>query len=183
MEGILGEIRAFAGNYAPPDWQICDGSMLAINGFEALYSLLGTRYGGDGISNFALPDLRGRLAVGQGQGPGLTPRPIASYGGSEQSTLSVSTMPAHSHSIIASTVTTGSVTSPSSSTYLGSLVAAEGPAAGYLTGTSAGVTQRQMDETTVQNTGEGLPHNNLMPCLAISYIMCVSGGIYPPRPY
>ena len=181
MEGILGEIRAFAGNFAPVNWLICDGSLQQISTYSTLYALLGTRYGGDGVNNFALPDLRGRLAIGQGQGPGLTARQIASFGGSEQVTLTEATIPAHSHSVIASTVTSGSVANPSATTYLGSVCTAAGTAVGYIPPTATGFTPKTLDETVIQSTGLSQPHNNVMPCLAINYIMCAIGGVFPSR--
>jgi microcystin-dependent protein len=95
----IGDIRMFAGNYAPTDWAICDGSLLQISDYTELYSLIGTTYGGDGKTTFALPDFRGRSPVGMGQGTGLSLYTIGQVGGQETVTLSASQIPAHTHSI------------------------------------------------------------------------------------
>ncbi len=97
MDPYLGEIRMFAGNYAPQDWVLCNGALLSISQYQALYALLGTAWGGDGISTFGAPDLRGRLPVGQGTGQGLTPRRVAQTGGTETVTLNATMIPAHNH--------------------------------------------------------------------------------------
>lgn len=96
---FLGEIRLFAGNFAPVGWALCDGSLLPISQNAALFSLLGTTYGGDGKTTFALPDLRGRAPIGMGNGIGLTPRLEGSTGGLEQATLSITQLPSHTHTI------------------------------------------------------------------------------------
>ena len=101
MDGFIGEIRMFAGNYAPQNWALCDGSQLPISGNEALFSLIGTSYGGDGISTFALPDLRGRIPICQGQGNGLTPRVLGQSFGAEGVALGLSEMPSHTHALSA----------------------------------------------------------------------------------
>jgi len=186
MEGITGEIRAFAGNFAPVNWLMCDGSLQSIDAYQVLFALLGTTYGGDGATNFALPDLRGRLAIGQGQGVDkdsnlpLTPRIIGSKGGNEEVSLTEASMPAHAHTVIASTVATDSVTNPSSITYLGPTYTAAGASVGYIPSTATGFAKKSMDETTVQNTGQSEPHNNVMPILAINYIICFN-GVFPSR--
>jgi microcystin-dependent protein len=97
QDSYIGEIRMFAGNFAPFDWAICDGSLLSISEYDALYSIIGTTYGGDGVMTFALPDLRGRLPMHSGTGSGLSSRTIGEKGGAETTTLTVNQMPAHSH--------------------------------------------------------------------------------------
>src|SRR5262245_29652358 len=101
MDNYLGEIRLFAGNFAPRGWRFCDGGLLPIAENDALFNLLGTTYGGDGVSTFALPDLRGRVAIGQGTGPGLTNRPLGEPGGTESVTLVLGQCPAHTHQLFA----------------------------------------------------------------------------------
>ena len=101
MEPFIGQIQAFGFNFALRGWAKCDGQLLPISSNSALFSLLGTIYGGDGRTNFALPDLRGRMAIHEGSGPGLTKRALGSKGGVESVALSVNQMPAHSHRVIA----------------------------------------------------------------------------------
>ena len=183
MDTILGEIRAFGGNFAPQNWLFCDGSLLSITSYQTLFALIGSTYGGNGSSNFALPDLRGRLAVGQGQGqnPTLTQRIIGSHGGTEEVTLVPDNLPVHSHAVKVSTVTAGSIGKPASSTYLGSLNTTTGQAVGYLPGATPSIVQKTLGVSTIQNSGGNQPHENIMPCLAINYIICVN-GIFPQQP-
>src|ERR1700744_300002 len=102
MTPYLGEIRAFAGNFAPSGWQLCNGQLMSIAQYEALYTLVGTTYGGDGVTTFGLPDLRGKVLVNQGQAPGLSNRPLGLKGGTETVTLLLTTLPQHNHSVNAS---------------------------------------------------------------------------------
>jgi microcystin-dependent protein len=99
VEPFIAEIMMFAGNFAPRGWALCDGQLLSVSSNAALFSLLGTTYGGDGRTTFALPDLRGRTAIHPGSGPGLSTRRLGERGGSETTTLSISQMPAHNHTI------------------------------------------------------------------------------------
>lgn len=100
MDPFLAEIIMFGGNFAPRGWALCDGQLLPINSNQAVFSLIGTIYGGDGRTTFALPDMRGRTAIHAGNGPGLTPRPLGQRSGTETNTMNVTQMPAHSHTII-----------------------------------------------------------------------------------
>lgn len=178
MEGYIGEIRAFAGNYAPEYWHICDGSSLPINQYQALYSLLGTRYGGDGVNTFNLPNLLGRMPIGQGQGPNLTARTLGSYGGSETVALTVSNLPAHTHFVMIDT--TGTPTkAPNSNTLLGVMSSPEAEILGYLPGSVTGPATIVMDPRTITATGGNQPHSNIMPCAATTYIICVDRNLYP----
>ena len=102
-EPFVGEVRVFAGNFAPAGWAFCNGQLLQISTNTALFSLLGTNYGGNGLSSFALPDLRGRLPIHPGQGPGLSLRTLGELGGSETQTLTTSQIPSHAHTMGAST--------------------------------------------------------------------------------
>ena len=178
MEGLIGEIRTFAGNYAPQNWLICNGSHLPVEDYQALYSLIGTTYGGDGRTSFDLPDLRGKMPVGKGQGPGLTSRQLGQTAGVPSVTLTTQTMPTHNHLVKTSSASSGNVESPSSSTSPGVLSSPVGTAYGYLKGTASGITKKNLNEKTIQDAGNGYPHNNLMPCMAINYIICCK-GIYP----
>src|SRR5690349_7266038 len=99
MEGTIAEIRMFAGNFAPRNWAFCSGQLMSIASNTALFSLLGTTYGGNGVTTFALPDLRGRQPVGTGQGPGLTNRILGEISGTETATLLITQLPAHTHTV------------------------------------------------------------------------------------
>lgn len=171
---IIGEIRIFAGNYAPQDWHLCDGQLLSINEHQALYSLLGTTYGGDGHSTFGLPDLRGRLPVGQGAGPGLTPRRLGQTTGTEKVTLQATELPGHTHAWMAATAVADS------NTPAGTLLAATASEPLYdMVTDPKQITP--LNAPACGATGGGQPHDNVMPGLAINYIICLN-GFYPERP-
>lgn len=169
----LGEIRAFAGNYAPANWQFCDGSLLRIDENDTLFTLVGTTYGGDGQSNFAVPDLRGRLPVGQGQGSGLTARTLGQSAGLESITVLLPQMPQHAHGLIAQNI-------PAISELpTGAFFAQPGDGAlHYLDPNGVVATDVLLAPDTVQNAGENHSHENRMPGLTASYIISLS-GIYP----
>ena len=168
-EPFVGEIRMFAGNFAPRGWAFCDGQLMSIPSNDALFSLLGTIYGGDGRSTFGLPDLRGRLALHQGSGPGLSTRALGSRVGNERETLLASQIPSHTH------VMRGA-----------SAAAASRDPAGKLLGTSASTMYVEQDPDGdmlaggVQATGGSQAHDNMMPFLCIHFIISLF-GIYPSR--
>jgi microcystin-dependent protein len=172
-EAYLGEIRIFAGTFAPRNWAFCDGQLLTIAGNEALASLLGTIYGGDGRTNFALPDLRGRAPVHQGQGPGLTLRQLGSKFGLNNVTLTTDQIPAHSHMFCATTndATHGAAFS---NAILGK---ASAPFYADQPGSIKSVT---LSESSMGQTGEGHSHENMQPILGIGYIIAIK-GTYPER--
>ncbi len=175
MDPFVGEIRPFAGNYAPVDWQLCDGSLLSVSDNQALYSLLSTAFGGDGVTNFAVPDLRGRLPIGFGQGTGLSNRVFAAKGGNENVQLGIANAPVHSHSF---NVTTAAATDSSPN---GKLFANPAPNTFYATTPNPGSAPQMLNTDTVPASGgANQPHENRMPTLAINYIICVN-GIYPQR--
>jgi microcystin-dependent protein len=177
VDAYLGEIRMFAGNYAPVGWAMCDGATLPISGNEALFTLLGTTWGGDGQTHFGLPDLRGRTPIGLGQGTGLTARVIGQSLGSEAVALTGDQMPAHTHVIAAGNAATA--ISPTN-TYPGQLAGTANvlyykmptppPSPPPATGTMAG--------GAVGNAGSGLPHDNVMPSTVLTYLICTV-GIFP----
>lgn len=178
----IGEIRAFAGTFAPRDWMICNGATLQISNYQALYSVIGIKYGGNGTANFILPDLRGRLAVGQGAGTGLTPRIAGSVGGAETVTVAEAELPAHNHNFVVSTVTTpASVNTPTTSSYLGAVNMSGGTGVLYVPGSATGLVSRTLNTKVLTETGGSQSHPNIMPFLAINYIICVN-GLYPVRP-
>ncbi|EHQ27900.1 phage tail protein [Mucilaginibacter paludis] len=178
-DAYLGEIRAFAGAYAPQDWLICDGSLLQISNYNALFALIGTTYGGDGVQTFKIPDLRGRLAVAMGQGAGLTNRTIGSNGGTEQVQLTTAQIPAHSHTMTVSTVTNPpSVNVPSTVTYLGSVSSPTASGVGYLPGNAAGLTVQALNQSAITPAGNSSFHSNIMPVAVVSYMICMN-GLFP----
>ncbi|RXU67893.1 hypothetical protein CW358_07380 [Pseudomonas protegens] len=187
-EAFVGEIRMFAGNYAPENWAFCDGSLLPISSFEALYSLLGTLYGGNGSTNFGLPDYRGRLPVGQGTGMGLTPRALSQKFGVETVTMRPENTAPHTHGFMVSGQDATSP-APSPAATPNSMTFGKFAGAGIITGlysagtgTSAAVPMNPqfLDPALGTPTGAVAPHSNLMGSLAINYIICLL-GFYPTR--
>lgn len=173
MEPYIGELRLFAGTYAPRDWAFCDGSLLPISENEALFTLIGTTYGGDGQTTFALPDLRGRIPLGQGQGAGLSLRTIGQSFGSETVTLLTTQIPAHSHSFSASK-TEASSSGPASAVF------ASNSANNFYAPNPGSVPQEILDARTVALAGGNQPHNNIMPSTAVNYIIALF-GIFPSQ--
>lgn len=173
MEEMLGIIKIFAGNFAPRGWALCDGQLLPIASNSALFSLLGTMYGGDGRTTFALPDLRGRAPIHVGTGPGLTPRRQGEKGGSETNTLNVQQLPSHNHTASLKVSNQDGEDSDPTGQYLGKTESTE-----LYQSTATG--QMAADSVAVANTGGSQPVNNMQPVLAINYIICTQ-GIYPSR--
>jgi len=169
-EPFVGEIRMFAGNFSPRGWAFCDGQLLAVSQNDALFSLVGTIYGGDGRTTFGLPDMRGRLPIHRGQGPGLSTRNIGGRGGREEETLTVNQMPSHSHSLQASA-------EPAVSPNPQGRVLAEAPTDRVYRPGSADV---GMAFNTVSPVGGSQSHTNLMPFLCVHFIIALV-GIYPSR--
>jgi len=175
IDPLLGQISMFAGNFAPRGWALCNGQLLAISSNSALFSIIGTTYGGDGRTTFALPDLRGRAPIHAGNGAGLTDRRLGSRSGTEQTTITVLNIPAHSHSAsinVASSVGRGEGTSQPSNGYI-----AEG---GSYSTTSDNDATLATGATTIGNTGGSQPINNMQPYLTINYIISLQ-GIFPSR--
>jgi microcystin-dependent protein len=169
---FLGEIRMFAGDFAPVGWALCNGQLLPIAPNEALFQLIGTTYGGDGETTFALPDLRGRLPVSQGQGPGLSNYTLAELGGTETVTLTPAQMPAHSH-LPRARAGAGTSDVPATRVW----AAPSEPSAKIYTG---GAPDAGMNPAVIKSSGGGLPHDNMPPFLAIHFIIALE-GIFPPQ--
>lgn len=169
-EPFVGEIRMFAGNFAPRGWAFCDGQLLAVSQNDALFSLLGTIYGGDGRTTFGLPDLRGRVPIHAGSGPGLSPRRLGAKAGAEKVTLTVNQMPSHSHSV--QTASAGGNDSPQGNTF------APGSSPSYAAGAPS--PSSQFPAGIMSKVGGSRSHTNLMPFLCINYIIALV-GIYPSR--
>jgi microcystin-dependent protein len=170
VDPFIGEIRMFAGNFAPIGWAQCDGAVLSIAQYDSLFSLLGTTYGGDGQSTFALPDLRGRLPLHAGPGPGLTARTLGLIGGAETVALGAAHLPGHTHTVAAA-ATTATSTSP------GDAVWADGPNGPYYQGSATPVPMRA---GAVATTGDGQPHDNVPPFTAVTFIIAVQGFFPSP---
>jgi microcystin-dependent protein len=168
---FIGEIYLFGGNFAPQGFAFCQGQLLSISQNSALFSLLGTQYGGDGIVTFALPDLQGRVPIGAGAGAGLSARSIGERGGTESHTLAMNELPSHSHTLQVQTAE-GNTSSPSDA-----IPATTSPS---VTGYSSGAPNGTMAASTIGNSGASQPHNNLQPYLALNYIIALE-GIYPSQ--
>lgn len=188
---MMGEVRLFAGNYAPQNWALANGQLLPISQNTALFSILGTTYGGDGRATFALPDLRGRVAVSAGQGSGLSPYVLGEMGGSEANTLTVSQMPMHNHpaTTTSSTTTTlkASGTTANSADPTDRVLANAGNTRVYVADSAPAIAMNAAaaqssttSTTTVGIVGGSLPVNNIQPFETLNYIVCMY-GYYPPR--
>jgi microcystin-dependent protein len=182
-EPFIAEIRIFGGNFAPRGWALCDGQLLAISQNQALFSILGTTYGGDGRTTFALPDLRGRVPLHPGQGPGLTERDLGERGGAESVVLAPGHMAAHSHAVRANSGD-GNSTSPA-----GNFPAAVGESGGNRGGPSrqsaiySNTANANMAADMVADTLDppgGQAHPNMPPFLGLHYIIALT-GIFPSR--
>ena len=181
MEGTIGEIRLFAGNFAPRTWAFCDGQLLAVSSHDALFSILGTIYGGDGRTSFALPESRGRTVIGSGHGPGLSDRRLGSSGGSQTNTLSINQIPSHHHTASGTVNPGASVDEGTLSNNPTDKYAAEAAPGNDIYANTANVAMGQNNATiTVLNNGGSQPFNNMQPWLALHYIICLY-GIYPSR--
>jgi microcystin-dependent protein len=172
MDPFVAEIRIFPFNFAPKGWAFCDGQILPLSQNTALFSLLGTTYGGDGKSNFALPDMQGNAPMHPGQGPGLSLHDLGETGGSETVSLLESEIPAHSHSMGAQNVPLGTVQTPSGNVY-------SHPASGNLFN-SANPQVVNMSDNTLAPAGGDQPHNNMQPYLTLNFCIALQ-GVYPPR--
>lgn len=175
----LGEMRLFAGNFAPAGWAFCNGQSLSISQNDALFALLGTIYGGNGQTTFNLPDLRGRVPLNQGTGPGLSTYTIGQAAGVEQVTLLTTQMPAHSH-VLNATTATGTVTSPGPSVMLATPVEAGVSTSLYVVPGTSALVQAPMAPQSITPVGGNQPHENMMPFQAINYIIALE-GIFPSR--
>jgi microcystin-dependent protein len=164
---FIGEIRMFAGTFAPAGWAFCDGQIMPIAENEGLFQLIGTTYGGDGLSTFALPNLQSRVAIHSGQGPGLANHPIGEMAGAEVVTLTPQQVPVHNHALAVSTAA-GNVNNAQGS------VLADGPAQAYI----EAAPNNAMAPAAVTPAGGSQPHDNRMPFLAVSFIISLY-GIYP----
>lgn len=173
MDPFIGLITIFGGNFAPRGWAFCEGQLLAINQNQALFSIIGTTYGGDGRTTFALPDLRGRVAISPGQGPGLTNYKVGEKGGLESVVLTEGQLPPHKHPAVAHAANPvgrgGESDSPDNHYW-----AVEGK---YATNKN---TDMAADAVETLSIGNGLAHENRQPYLAVNYIIALQ-GLFPSR--
>lgn len=194
MEVFIGTIQSFAFNFAPRDWSLCQGQTLAISQYSTLYALIGVTYGGDGQNTFKLPDLQGRLPMGQGNGLGLTPRPIGEIAGSENVTATLNNLPNHTHALTGITAsTTLQLANPASNpvntptatqSFIGASGTGPGSAAIYSDQIGASPVLLQGVSTTVSGsvapTGGNQPMTVMNPFLAINFSIALQ-GIFPSR--
>lgn len=178
MDPFIGQITIFGGNFAPRGWAFCDGQLLPIAQYTALFSILGTTYGGDGQSTFALPDLRGRVPMHPGNGPGLTPRTLGQRAGAENVTLNVNQIPSHSHN------GTGTIQAasgqPDESTPIGAVPASLTNGTEGYAETVNGAMKADGVSLTIQNTGGSQSHTNIQPFNCLNFIIALQ-GIFPSR--
>ncbi len=168
-EPFIGQVVLFAGNFAPRGWALCQGQLLSISQNTALFSILGTTYGGNGQTTFALPDLRGRVPVGQGPGPGLPATSLGQVGGEAAVTLLSAQMPVHTHAM---NVTTNDADS-------------KNPSGRFLAGTASPVyasatSGATLNANALSSVGGGQAHNNMQPYLGLNYIIALQ-GVFPSR--
>lgn len=171
QNNYIGEIKMVPFNFAPAGWALCNGQLLPINQNQALFSLLGTTYGGDGQTTFALPDMRGRIPMHSGQGPGLTDRLLGEAAGSETNTLDVTQLPAHSHSVAAVT-TDGDTNLPTAALSANTKILDKE----Y----SSAAANATMNPSMIGSTGGSQPVNNIQPFMCVNFIIALQ-GIYPPQ--
>jgi microcystin-dependent protein len=170
MDPFVAEIRIFPFNFAPKGWAFCDGQLMPLSQNTALFSLLGTTYGGNGISNFALPDLQGRAPMHPGQGPGLSLHDLGETGGSETVTLLESEIPSHSHAFM------GATPPAESNLATGFALTRSGNANAY----APPAALVDMAPEALTPAGGDQPHNNLQPLLTLNFCIALQ-GVYPPR--
>lgn len=174
MDPYVGEIRLFAGTYAPVDWALCDGQILQIQENTLLFSVIGTQFGGDGETTFQLPDLRGRAPMHSGQGIGLSPRAFGKADGEAQVTLLETEMPSHSHT--PQTQPAGSVLSPDGAVWTPTSKIGKKAAPKYYSNTPS----VPMNPLAIGNTGGTQPHNNMQPYTELNFIIALQ-GVFPEK--
>jgi microcystin-dependent protein len=175
---FVAEIRIFACNFAPMGWAQCNGQLLPISQNTALFSLLGTTYGGDGKSTFALPNFEGTVPIGQGQGSGLSQYSLGQEGGSDTVTLLTSEMPAHNHFLNAD-AGTATTSTPGSRLYMKAQAVNQGVTSLVALYTTA-APNTQLSFSALSVAGSSFPHNNMMPYLTLNFCIAMQ-GVFPPR--
>lgn len=177
VDCYVGEVRLFAGRYPPASWHMCDGSLLNVSEYPALFALLGTTYGGDGRTTFGIPDLRGRVPLGQGTGTGLTARVVGQSGGAETVALTAANAPPHSHSFATAGVTATDLTPGQTLAFANTT----SPATAYLKdGVTGAATAATLAAVSISTSTGGVAHNNIMPTMVLTYMIALN-GLYPNR--
>ena len=195
-EAYIGSIAMFAGNFAPQNWALCNGQLIAISQNQALFSIIGTTYGGDGRTTFALPDLRGRVPINWGTGPGLTDRRLGQFSGQEYHTLTQTEMPSHTHIAQYTAPAFTGLVKPGAKTGRGAKVTdptgafmSTAPASTEIYSTTSDaqmgespvtITESSPGNVVIGNSGNSQGHNNMQPWLCVNFIICLF-GVYPPR--
>jgi microcystin-dependent protein len=177
---FIAEIVMFAGNFAPRGWAFCSGQLLPISSNTALFSILGTTYGGDGRTTFALPDLRGRASIHPGNGPGLSSRGLGQQFGTEQVSLTEGQLPVHNHTATGQARCkdgNGSTDLAKNNIWSDDLGSSS---ATYSSASADDFMAADSVQVTVENTGSGQGHDNIQPCLGLNYIIALT-GIFPSR--
>ncbi len=172
-EPFIGEIRIFAGTYAPENWALCDGQLLSIAKYSDLFSLLSVMYGGNGITNFGVPDLRGRVPIHAGSGIGLSPRPQGWKGGTEQVYLQTTHLPDHNHAFQASN-------KPATGNTPTNQVLADTGTSLFYENIDGDEIIEQLSPQALLEAGQGQPHSNMMPSLGLNFIIALR-GVFPAR--
>lgn len=176
MEFFLAGVVIFAGNFAPRAWALCQGQLLAISSNSALFSLLGTMYGGDGRTTFGLPGLRGRTPIGAGQGPGLPNYREGQKGGVYITTLTVQNLPVHSHTLMTSSAV-GTASVPTGDSTIAATSDSRSAGTNLYNSAAPNIT---MNASSITNSGSGQSFDNMQPYLAMNYIICMQ-GVFPSR--
>ncbi len=172
-EPFIAEIRIFAGNFAPRGWAFCNGQLLLVSQNTALFSVVGTTYGGDGRTNFALPNLQGRAVMHPGRGPGLTSRRLGQRGGTESVSLSTAQLASHTHELRASSA-------PATQNAASDNTSALARSTGFAYQQDSTGNLVNLNNDVIENTGRGQSHQNLQPLLTLNYIIALQ-GLYPSR--
>lgn len=183
MEDFIGTIKLFGGNFAPRGWAMCNGQLLPISQNSALYAILGTIYGGDGVNTFGLPNLQGRIPLGMGQGQSSTKYTQGQTGGTEQTSLTIDQMPAHNHvAVLQASSANSTLTAPAAGSSLSTPGGYVGRTFTATYGYNTSTPDVALNSTTVTNalTGKNAPIPNLQPYMAMNYIICLS-GVFPSR--
>lgn len=183
MDAFVGEVMAFGGNYAPVNWALCQGQTVSISQYQALFALISTTYGGNGTSDFGLPNLQGNIPVGMGQGTGLTNHTLGQSFGVSTVTLGTANLPNHTHTLLADSSNQSPQASPANAYLTSTLTANAAASSGYVAPTGTSTPAVAMAPQTVQAGGGSFnpyPLNNFMPTLGMTMMICLQ-GLYPTR--
>lgn len=181
MDAFYGEIRLFAGNFPPLGWAYCNGQILLIQQYPAVFALIGAMYGGDGRTTFALPNLNGRAPMGAGTGSGLTPRTVSNQAGISSYTMSIAQLPAHSHSVACNTLPSNGTQNDPNNNYFGAGPANRSTGQAVNTRYAAAHDGTGMQPSILTPFGAQTPEaiNNMQPSLGFVFIICIDGAVFP----